>query len=540
MQSQSQWYLSSLSSPLPSSAEQAYKEAIATFKLDPRKQGKLDSIKRLNSVAELETILNGIKVQYERRHDNNKIGRWLSRLSSRICHYGRIFDVLVQHHPEYVSLAWGAMKLLFVLVENHEKQVKTLAKGLALIADALPRVEFSSILYPTAQMKEATSEIYSGIVRFLLRAHDWYSQGRLRHAWEAFSRPVELYYDDLVQNIDDCAKRIDMLANAGAHAEQRDMHIKLQSLNEAVREIRGMLITHHALQTSASLDTNRRLTDLQLNQIMDFLSNANALDPLKTLEYRRFLTSRTRNFQQQITTMSKFWLDPKFSAWEAACTPTLIWLKGDYNNRIEVQSFAIEIISQLRYRKTPVLWMLKSVSAYGATAASMIDLVKGLACQALQLNVALHTESSLALTCAQFRAADTLEQWFDLLAEIIQPFSLLYIVVDIQAVGSSYSQDASWMTQLFAMFDRHSSRKWITRLKVLLVSYGVTAGESSEVIRHHDSIVLARNRPTRPVTLSHRAKPPFQTLRRKNCSMVTKDKVSAGQQQPTLGRQTAR
>lgn len=24
-------------------------------------------------------------------------------------------DVLVQHHPEYVALAWGAMKLLFVV-----------------------------------------------------------------------------------------------------------------------------------------------------------------------------------------------------------------------------------------------------------------------------------------------------------------------------------------------------------------------------------------------------------------------------------------
>jgi hypothetical protein len=39
----------------------------------------------------------------------------LSKFSSRICYYGQIFDVLVQHHPEYVSLAWGAMKFLFVV-----------------------------------------------------------------------------------------------------------------------------------------------------------------------------------------------------------------------------------------------------------------------------------------------------------------------------------------------------------------------------------------------------------------------------------------
>ena len=31
----------------------------------------------------------------------------------RIHHYGKVMDVLVQQHPEYVALAWGAMKLVF-------------------------------------------------------------------------------------------------------------------------------------------------------------------------------------------------------------------------------------------------------------------------------------------------------------------------------------------------------------------------------------------------------------------------------------------
>lgn len=26
-----------------------------------------------------------------------------------------IFDVFAQHHPEYVSLAWGTMKFLFIV-----------------------------------------------------------------------------------------------------------------------------------------------------------------------------------------------------------------------------------------------------------------------------------------------------------------------------------------------------------------------------------------------------------------------------------------
>lgn len=49
-------------------------------------------------------------------------GGWMSKAnniwsvaSTRIVYYSNILDVLVQHHPEYVSLAWGALKFVFVV-----------------------------------------------------------------------------------------------------------------------------------------------------------------------------------------------------------------------------------------------------------------------------------------------------------------------------------------------------------------------------------------------------------------------------------------
>lgn len=44
-----------------------------------------------------------------------KASKWLVALSERITYYGQIFDVLVQHHPEYVSLAWGTFKFVFTV-----------------------------------------------------------------------------------------------------------------------------------------------------------------------------------------------------------------------------------------------------------------------------------------------------------------------------------------------------------------------------------------------------------------------------------------
>ena len=48
-----------------------------------------------------------------------KARKWLVALSERVTYYGQIFDVLVQHHPEYVSLAWGTFKFVFTVSFRH-------------------------------------------------------------------------------------------------------------------------------------------------------------------------------------------------------------------------------------------------------------------------------------------------------------------------------------------------------------------------------------------------------------------------------------
>jgi hypothetical protein len=39
----------------------------------------------------------------------------LERLSTRIMYYGKALDTLAQHHPEYVGLAWGAVKFVLTV-----------------------------------------------------------------------------------------------------------------------------------------------------------------------------------------------------------------------------------------------------------------------------------------------------------------------------------------------------------------------------------------------------------------------------------------
>jgi hypothetical protein len=98
--------------------------------------------------------------------------------------------------------------------------------------------------------------------------------------------------------------------------------------------------------------------------------------------------------------------------------------------------------------------------------------------------------------CAKFRAADSVEQWFDLLARTIASFPQLYIIVDMEAVGGSYFDDISWLSQLAAMFQRHASGKWISRLKILLISYGSMMRQQDDLLNFRDNVVPVRSSQT--------------------------------------------
>lgn len=85
-------------------------------------------ITRSQSMEDVQSLVTATLGKYEATKASSKIRRWLERTSEIICHYGTILDVFVQHHPEYVSLAWGALKLIFSVgqsISNRNTQEKS-------------------------------------------------------------------------------------------------------------------------------------------------------------------------------------------------------------------------------------------------------------------------------------------------------------------------------------------------------------------------------------------------------------------------------
>ncbi|KAF2238144.1 hypothetical protein EV356DRAFT_508803 [Viridothelium virens] len=114
MQSAPDWYEADQDDICFEPARKAYSDAVTVFasalSRDPRKS---QFVKQSDSIDEVLGQIEKAKTNYESDRGKSRTRVWLSKCSKRITYYGNIMDVLVQHHPEYVSLAWGAMKFIF-------------------------------------------------------------------------------------------------------------------------------------------------------------------------------------------------------------------------------------------------------------------------------------------------------------------------------------------------------------------------------------------------------------------------------------------
>lgn len=97
-------------------AQEAYDKAVELFeKKYTKDEAKARRVKGAHGICDVLGIVAEAQAKYQGRVEESKVRRWLGVLSSRVMYYGQIMDVMSQHHPEYVSLAWGTMKFLFVV-----------------------------------------------------------------------------------------------------------------------------------------------------------------------------------------------------------------------------------------------------------------------------------------------------------------------------------------------------------------------------------------------------------------------------------------
>ncbi|KAF2180012.1 hypothetical protein K469DRAFT_292742 [Zopfia rhizophila CBS 207.26] len=128
------------------------------------------------TIEDLHQVVIEVKSKYKKRSEQGKARKWLTRFSSRVMFYGNIVDTLCQHHQEFVSLAWGTFKLLFVVGQRNPLvlQVSQLSKAMCKSPRCFPRAELKVITYAIDDMKRFVESLLASIIKFFDRAIKWY------------------------------------------------------------------------------------------------------------------------------------------------------------------------------------------------------------------------------------------------------------------------------------------------------------------------------------------------------------------------------
>ncbi|KAI1111945.1 hypothetical protein F5Y14DRAFT_287331 [Nemania sp. NC0429] len=420
----------------------------------------------------VETILEA-QSKYESR-PNSKAYTWLEKLSGRIAYYGGTLDVVVQHHPEYVSLAWGAFKFLFHAVLNHEELVKNLAKACSRIAESLPRSDLSLILYPTTAMREAVARLYAALMKFLLRALRWYRHGRLIHVLSSVANPWGIEFEQELGDVERQARAVDELAQSASRAELREAHFQIHEIRYELQAVTKIVedgfqrMTQLALGESAASTLlifdpadvwgkenqslqSRMSNDLTASKEMIYrvqlgqILSISFLESLPTsgqcLAYCNSFRFRRQNIEQQRQI-------PDASAlqkWNDQQSLTLVVTED--SSRIHASDLMVDIISLIRRQGLPVLWALRS-SDLQSSPLTLLDVIRMLLYQALQVNPAALSQTH-PITVAHLREASTHEDWLLLFQRALQGLPAIFIVFDPGLVDHVTGRDKSLATKFF-------------------------------------------------------------------------------------------
>ncbi|KAL6919001.1 hypothetical protein FSST1_003027 [Fusarium sambucinum] len=514
-------------------AQYAFQEGLSRFgSVLTKDSEKVGFSQGFSSIQDIQLLAQDSFAKYSDEKRFPKAKKWLQRVTSKIHHYGNIMDVLVQHHPEYVSLAWGAMKIILVSAQNHEATICLISKALSQIADSLPRVELVTVLYPTDRIRQAVSNLYANLVRFFIRAHEWCQEGTFRHLLHSITRPPELRYQDLLEDITANSREIDQLAAASARVEIRDISLKLSSIvakldnfqsssSRAVVQTNESIIARldsfHALHSSALLDTNQRLSDLQFSQIMSHIQDGKLGDPLEAFRYNVSVQIRHDRVRVYDTT-NEFWQSPKLHAWSTAPESRVAIVKGGLRARHASRKFCVNIIQQLQSKNIPVVWALRGPQNDSQDGrASSTDVFKHLILQAFKLSQDCTTESSMSLQCAQFHRANVEQDWLQLLGSaLLRARTQIYVVIDLAVIDHNLlpAEGFSWFTAFQSLFAEMVKRAPRLQVKVLLIGNSMSFGASDDSSVPSDVVIPVKVTQT-PVRRRRKMEPRADAYQRK-------------------------
>ena len=311
----------------------------------------------------------------------------------------------------------------------------------------------------------------------------------MKHMLHSITQPASIRYKDILNEIEECARRVDQWAVSSAQAEIRDMHTLQQNVQMDVQDIIGLLqknskavsdVVEVVLAISpqlsqlleGQLDTNQRVSDLQLSQMLTHTANSLSADPETSYRFGVFIRNK---HQRGLNRTPRFWLSSRLKDWTTSKSSSLIIVRGSYATRSQARDFGINIIEAVRSASVPVLCALHDNSKSVCETISTVDLLKSLVQQAIRLNKTFQSEKLCTSSCTRIQSAKDEKEWLDILASVLVGLPLLYVVINLESLGRNplaMTEHFSWPLAFLSLFQSLSSRGVATVVKIVLINYG--------------------------------------------------------------------
>ncbi|KAE9368087.1 hypothetical protein N431DRAFT_417137 [Stipitochalara longipes BDJ] len=483
-------------------AHEAYEKAVEYFTEEFAGNEDVQSfLVGYTSITDVQDIVEKAKREYEAKGQKRRtVLRWLSKLSLGIRHYSQALDMLAQHHPEYVALAWGAIKFVLTGVINHEELIEELAKALTLISNVLPGIKLSARLYQTEEMKDAVASMYGHIIRFFQRATRWYNKSSARRALSSILKPFELEYQNTVDQIKLCSDTINNLAQGASRAEIRDVNIIVQlihgkmqgieknlhnmqvQLNEKdfriishIDQVLQVAVANKTINEAVQLDVTDmkpRLYRLEFASILDILLPE--VSPEKIL--RKYTSMAIGRRRHQISTgyfQSFAYIAKTLDLWVSTTSSSLFILRSGPRASSTTRDHAVNIINHLRKAQYKVFWILSPPSP-GDLEPSISNILRSLVFQIIQQepNVLLRFPENL--NASYFLPNRNESEWLDLLCLLISRLDKCFLIVETEDLHQASRQRVGWTQDFLRIFQRliHSVEAARLLVKILVVTFG--------------------------------------------------------------------
>ncbi|KAM7187455.1 hypothetical protein V8F33_011195 [Rhypophila sp. PSN 637] len=503
------------------------------FARDAKALAWLKSVKS-TSINDLLDITRDVENKYMSSRSNQGVRKWLTGLSSRIMHYGKVMDTLAEHNPEYVSLVWGVVKFILMGIINHGNLVAQFSQAISMIAEVLPITQLSAELYQSDHMKNAVANLYAHILLFLKQAVKWYTVGPAGRALTALFKPFELSYKDTVEQIRLCAGTIDSIASISVKAEVRDINMFLQE--ESRRLVKRDEKLH---EMQHRFEVGRADLTVKVDTILGILNCESSFSPLPsvvTLYEPNFLKATTLTFIASKHTQnrqhphinarrppannryapSRHFIYPSTATlprirarrtnpqtarilntienWITSLKSSLLVLNTQPRAQTRVKEIATEVIGRVRapgqvqgHTGTTggkVIWYLSR----SGNETTTTEILKSLVFQAIKLAPELAVGANFdsnSLTVAKLGGHHEEHEWLELLYWTLRRLPAGCIVVveaEDPLFGDAESEQASNFIEMFQGLAGRLGEHGINGVKFLVVGYGRNSASEKPVV----------------------------------------------------------